>query len=207
MAVPIDGALGDAPAPAAPAPEPSATGWYSGDAQSAEPAPEAPGADAPAGVPDRYELALEGVNLDPTMLSAAEPVLRELGLSNDGANKLLPVADKLVRTAQDRIMQDMIDAGSQQKKDWFAAYNADPVIGGPHRAETQRLAEKGMATLGFAAGHPFRQLLTESGLGNHPDMIRTFRRLGELVGIDAHNERSAAGARLPGQGWYGKGQG
>jgi hypothetical protein len=195
----------EATTPAAPPPAPSGAGWYSSPEQAAEPATEAESNTAPSGVPEKYELALEGVDLDPAMLSAAEPVLRELGLSNDGANKLLPVANKLVRSTQDRALQDIIDAGAKQKKEWLDAYNADPALGGAARGETQRLAEQGMTAMWFKADHPFRRILTESGFGNHPDMIRTFRRLGELVSIDGHNERSAA--RLPGQGWYGQGQG
>lgn len=125
-----------------------------------ESAPAEPAATAPvAGPPEKYELAMEGVQLDPAMLTAAEPVLRELGLSNEGANKLLPVATKLMTGAREQTMQAMIDAVAKQKKEWFAAFASDPQIGGAGRAETQRLAEQGLAAAGFKAGHPFRQLL------------------------------------------------
>lgn len=183
--------------------EPVEARWYSNADQSptADAASDTDGSAPATGAPERYEFAMEGVELDPAMMREAEPILRELNLSNEGANKLLPVANKLVSSTQDRMMQAMIDAGAKQRKDWLTAYHSDPDIGGARRVETQRLAEAGMTAAGFKAGHPFRQMLTESGLGNHPDMIRTFRRLGELA--------AGGGAAAPGEGpdtrWYGKG--
>lgn len=206
----------DAPAAPSPAPEPTEAWWYTGtdqpaDGEGAKGVAEAAGAKEPAssepapGAPARYELAMEGVNLDPAMLTAAEPVLRELGLSNEHANKLVPVAAKLVSKTQESTMQAMIDAGAKQKKAWLTAYNSDPEIGGAGRAVTQQLAEKGMTALGFKAGHPFRQILTDSGFGNHPDMIRTFRRLGQLTG--AGPAARAGNAPDTDGRWYGKGGG
>lgn len=191
--------------PTTTAPEPVEARWYPEAEQdpAADAASDTNGSEHSTGAPERYELALEGVEIDRAMLTEAEPILRELNLTNESANKLLPVATKLISNAQDRTMQAMIDAGAKQRKEWLAEYHADPVIGGAKRAETQRLAEAGMTAAGFKHGHPFRQMLTESGLGNHPDMIRTFRRLGELAG-------SGGGTRAPAlpesrdARWYGK---
>jgi hypothetical protein len=197
---PTDGA-----APSTPTSEPVENRWYpnADQAPAADATKDTEGAAATAGVPERYEFALEGLEIDPAMVTAAEPVLRELGLTNESANKLLPVATKLISNAQDRTMQAMIDAGAKQRKDWLAEYHADPVIGGAKRAETQRLAEAGMTAAGFKHGHPFRQMLTESGLGNHPDMIRTFRRLGELVGSGGGSQAPALPESRDAR-WYGK---
>jgi hypothetical protein len=167
-----------------------------GRAAAKEAAPEAP----TSGAPERYELALEGVDLDPGFLKSAEPVLRELNLSNEGANKLLPIANKMMTGAREQTMQAVIDAGDKLKKAWLQAYQSDPEIGGTRRIETERLAQQGMAALGFKAGHPFRQMLTDSGLGNHPDMIRTFRRVGELAnGLRA----GPSAAKDTDERWYG----
>lgn len=157
--------------------------------------PDAPQAEPVTGAPEKYELALEGVNLDPELVAEAEPVLRELNLTNEQANALLPLAPKIMEKAQAATMQAILDAGAQQRKDWLDAFAADPEIGGAKREETEHLAAKGMDALGFAAGHPFRQALTESGFGNHPDMIRVFRRLGEMVGEDGAFVRSNDGVR------------
>lgn len=139
---------------------------------------------APPSVPERYELALEGLALDPTLVTQADPVLRDLGLSNEAANKLLPVARDIMARTQADVVRQIAEAAAAQKQGWQAAFVADPEIGGARRGETEHLAARGLDALGYAAGHPFRRALDESGFGNHPDMIRAFRRLGELVGED-----------------------
>jgi hypothetical protein len=149
----------------------------------------------PAGPPEKYELAAEGVEIDPAMLEEATPILRALNLNNDQANQLIPVAAKLVTQTQEKTLQALVDAGAAQRKDWFDAFVADPDIGGARREETEHLAAKGMDALGYAKGHPFRVALTESGFGNHPDMIRAFRALGEMTGEDGSFVRSNDGVK------------
>lgn len=166
------------------------------------------GKDEPAaGPPEKYELSLEGVTLDTALVSEAEPIFRELGLTNEQANALLPLAPKLMETAQTAMLAQLSEAGAQQKKDWLDAFIADKDIGGAKREESEHLAAKGLDALGFSAGHPFRKALTETGFGNHPDMIRAFRAIGEMVGEDGSFVRSDATApkNTPTeQRWYGK---
>jgi len=153
-------------------------------------APDAPTAPtpsvaAPASLtPERYDLALDGFTIDPALVQNADPVLRDIGLSNDAANKLLPVARDIMARTQESLVRQIADAAAAQKKTWHEAFVADPEIGGARRSETEHFAAKALDALGYAQGHPFRQALNESGFGNHPDMIRAFRRLGELVGED-----------------------
>lgn len=144
-------------------------------------------------VPEKYELALEGMEIDGELLGAAEPVLKELGLSNDQANALLPIVKQAMDKAVSAQTAQMTDLMAAQRKEWLDAFNADPDIGGGNREQTVHLAGKGLDALGYIEGHPFRQLLTETGLGNHPDMIRAFRRLGETVSEDGDFVRSGAG--------------
>ena len=134
--------------------------------------------------PERYELALEGYAIDPTLVQQADPILRDVGLSNDAANKLLPVARDIMARTQESVVRQIEGAAAAQKQAWHQAFVSDPEIGGARRTETEHFAAKGLDALGYAQGHPFRQALDNSGFGNHPDMIRAFRRLGELVGED-----------------------
>jgi hypothetical protein len=41
-----------------------------------------------------------------------------------------------------------------------------------------------LTALAFRRGSTFRTLLNETGLGNHPEMIRAFARIGERVSED-----------------------
>lgn len=198
----------DAPAPAvseAAAPAAETAAAPEGTVLGGEEAVEAPAVEAaveaPAGPPEKYELVMEGVTLDEGLVAEAEPIFRELGLSNEQANALLPLAPKLMEKAQEASIQAMIDAGAQQRKGWLDAFHADPDIGGAKREETEHLAAKGLDALGFAKGHPFRAALNETGFGNHPDMIRAFRRVGEMVGEDGLFARENTGDRKEVPAW------
>lgn len=152
-----------------------------------QPAPiDATPVDRPEGgevaAPEKYDLQLDGLDLDTGLIAEAEPIFRELGLSNKQANALLPIAPKIVASAQDKIIKSLIDEGTKQRKAWLDAFAADKEIGGQKRAESERLAVTGLEKLGFGRDHPFRVALTETGFGNHPDMIRILRWVGAASG-------------------------
>lgn len=184
-------------------PETSVLGGDLGDDTPADDAVVEPAAadEAPAGAPEKYELIPEGWTIDEGLMGEVEPVLRELNLTNDQANALLPIVPKIMAKASDAAMQSIIDAGAAQRKEWFDAFAADPEIGGSNREATIALAAKGLSALGFAEGHPFRALMTETGFGNHPDMIRTFRALGEMTAEDGTFFRPDGGAKVEAPVW------
>lgn len=149
---------------------------------------------AATGAPEKYEFALEGVDLDQEALTEAEPILRELNLSNEDANKLLPAANALVEKTRDGMMQQLGDAVKQQKSDWLEAAKADETIGGAKFDENLGLAAKALDALGFKEGHPFRQALDDTGFGNHRDMIFAFSEIGRMVGEDGNFAREGVGS-------------
>jgi hypothetical protein len=189
-AAPIEGAASEATVDAGEAD----TSVLGGEVKDEAAADDVASEEEVTGPPEKYELALEGFTIDTDLAEIADPVFREVGLSNEQANKLLPIVPKVIEKAQNAAVQQLIDAGAQQRKDWLDAFTADPEIGGAKREETEHLAARGLEAMGFAADHPFRKALTESGFGNHPDMIRMARRLGELVSEDGSFIRSNAGA-------------
>lgn len=153
--------------------------------------------EAATGAPEKYEFNLEGVDLDQEALAEAEPILRELNLSNEDANKLLPAANALVEKTRDGMMQQLGDAVKQQKSDWLEAAKADETIGGAKFDENLGLAAKALDALGFKEGHPFRQALDDTGFGNHRDMIFAFSEIGRMVGEDGNFVRTDAGGPMP----------
>lgn len=155
-------------------------------------AADAKDGDKPVGAPEKYDLKLEGIELDRQTLDDAEPIFRELNLDNDQANKLMPVAKVFAERTRDATIQQIIDAGAQQKKDWLDAFKADPEIGGAKTEETTHLAAKALDALGYPEGSDFRKVLTETGFGNHPEMIRAMRKIGEMVSEDGFVRGGAA---------------
>jgi hypothetical protein len=86
--------------------------------------------------------------------------------------------------------QRLIDEGTKQRKAWLDSFNNDRELGGANRGESARLAQLGLEKMGIGKDHPFRATLTETGFGNHPDMIRILRWVGSTAA-----QRGSGGAR------------
>lgn len=193
----VDAAPADAPA-ADPAPDAgddadeSALGGKAKEPEAAEPAEP----DAPL-VPEAYDLtAPEGMTIDPALLEEATPIFKEIGLSNEAANKVLPLAQSLMTKTHEAAVQSMIDAGAQQRKAWLDEAKADPEIGGGKWDATLHSAAKALDALGYPEGSPFRAALTETGFGNHPEMIRAMAKVGAMVGEDGDFVRADAAVQV-----------
>lgn len=132
--------------------------------------------------------------LDAELLGEATPIFKEIGLTNETANKLMPFAAKLVENTSKATLDQMAEAGAAQRKSWLDDAKGAADIGGPKWDATLATAAKGLDAMGFVAGSPFRQFLTETGIGNHADMIRIAAKLGELAGEDSTFARADAGA-------------
>ncbi len=150
-------------------------------------------------VPDSYDLAApDGLTLDADAVAMATPVFRELGLSNDDANKLMPVAARWAQKIQDDTNRAILGQVQADRKAWLDAAQADPETGGNNWAGTLAHAARALDQLGFAKGSPFRILLNDSGLGNHPEMIRAFAKVGQAIGEDSNFIRGTAAIRTKG---------
>jgi len=136
-------------------------------------------------VPEAYELeAPGGFAIDPQALAAATPVFKELGLSNEQANKLMPVAAKFAAGLSDKLNAQILNQVRADRKAWLDTAMADREIGGANWKQTLAKGAFALDNLGFPKGSPFRVLLDESGLGNHPEMIRAWAKVGRAIGED-----------------------
>lgn len=144
-----------------------------------EPA-EAKTDEAAVAVPEKYELTPpDGFEaIDTEVLAEAEPVLKELNLTNDQANKLMPIAGQLVKKTLERAEAAITNRAVENRKAWNDAFEADEEIGGANKDATIAAAARAFDHYGIKKGEGVRQLLDESGLGNHPDMIRFVARVG-----------------------------
>lgn len=163
-----------------PAPELDADGKPKGEVQTD------PKDAKPQGAPEKYDLTPpEGVTLDPAMLEKFEPLARELNLSNEDANKLLPLATELLQNQQ----KVQAEAWSKQIADWSEAVKADKVLGGENLPQTLKSAGRFMDWLGM---DDLRALLNVAspenpnglGIGNHPVLVAAFAKAGKAMAED-----------------------
>lgn len=138
---------------------------------------EATKADAPKGAPDKYEFkAPEGRNFDNEVISSFSEIAKELNLSQDSAQKMLDkVGSKMVERQQAHLA-----AISQE---WAQASQADKEFGGDNIQSNLAVAKKALDAFGTPE---LRSLLNESGLGNHPELIRFFYRAGKSISEDQY---------------------
>ena len=160
----------DAPALGTPAalPAPAA-----GDAGNPPPADTAQA--KPAGAPESYEFqAPEGVQFDDAVIGAFSEVAKELNLPQDQAQKVL---DKMAPVIAARQAEQFQAA----RTEWAEAAKTDKEFGGEKLTENLGTAKKALDAL---ATPELRTLLEESGLGNHPEVIRVFYRAGKAISED-----------------------
>lgn len=127
------------------------------------------------GAPEQYDFkAPDGKQFDTAVIDAYSEVAKELNLSNDDAQKLL---DKVAPVIQSR-QEEQIAA---VRSEWGTQSANDKEFGGDKLQENLGVAKKALDAFGTPE---LKALLTESGLGNHPELIRAFYRAGKAISED-----------------------
>jgi hypothetical protein len=115
----------------------------------------------------------EGYTLEGEVGTQFKSLAKELGLNQEQAQKLVDL-DVKRSTAQ-------MEAVHKASSEWLAAAQVDKEYGGDAFAENAAIAKKAIDTFGTQA---LKDLMQQAGLGNHPEMIRTFYRIGKAISED-----------------------
>lgn len=216
---PADGGAAPAPsepaAPAAEAPAPAADpakpegdkpqpGTEGDKPQEDKPADSEKPADKPddkeqkpEGAPEKYEFkAGEGVELDTEALKDFEPVARELNLTNEQAQKLVDAYPKILAGVQQR----QAEAWQKQTEGWAETVKADKEIGGDKLTANLSAAQRALDQFGTPE---LKEYLNATGLGNHPDLVKTFVKIGKAMSEDGMVDGSNQGQRSAAEVLYG----
>lgn len=127
------------------------------------------------GAPESYEFkAPDGVQFDDAVIGAFSEVAKELNLPQDQAQKVLDKMAPVIAARQDEQFQ-------AARAEWAEAAKTDKEFGGEKLTENLGTAKKALDAL---ATPELRTLLEESGLGNHPEVIRVFYRAGKAISED-----------------------
>jgi len=134
-------------------------------------------------VPEVYEFKMpDGFTLDATVAQEFSPIAKEMGLTQEQAQKFADVYAK----AQQR----QLDTHTEQMSQWVDQVKADKEIGGDKLAENLSIARKAIDTFG---GDEVRTLLNDTGFGNHPALIRMAVKIGKAISEDALIRGTQAG--------------
>lgn len=152
-------------------------------AKPTEPSTDAPDAKTPATTtaPEAYTdfRAPEGGKLDPTVIAEATPIFKELGLSQDSAQRLVDFYNQqITKVAGPEVMKAIVEA---QNEKFVTALKADPDIGG--KLEQVKI-DIGRAY--DAIGNPklvaeFKSAMDSSPEGNNPAFVKMFHAMAQRV--------------------------
>ena len=145
--------------------------------------------ETPEGAPEKYEFNDKVADapevLDPNVLTAFGEVAKELDLPQEAAQKVL---DKVAPVIQARQAEQVEKA----RVEWAEDSKSDEEFGGETFNANIEVAKTALNAFGT---EPFKQLLSESGLGNHPEVIRFMYRAGKAISEDSYvgNSEGAVG--------------
>jgi hypothetical protein len=113
----------------------------------------------------------DGVVAHPELKSQFDPIAAELGLNQEGYQKLV---DFYAREKQNELQ-----TWGNHLKELKTSAQADPEIGGKNYDQNIAIARKVISKYGTPA---FRQMLNGYGVGAHPEMIRMLVKFGQATG-------------------------
>lgn len=136
-------------------------------------------------IPEKYEFDIpEGMQLDEKLAAEVEPILKELQLTQEQANKLTGVWASYQNQQR--------EAWLGQIKDWQGQVKADADLGGDKLDANLQLANETLNR--FGATPEFIQFLSDFGLGSHPEMVRFVVNVGKATAEDRPGTTSGAPA-------------
>jgi hypothetical protein len=138
------------------------------------------------GAPETYAfVAPEGKTYDANILSAFEASAKEANLTQDAAQKLLDsMAPKIAERQTEQVLAI--------NKEWLDSSKTDKEFGGDALDANLGIAKKALDKFGSPE---LSKLLGTTGLGNHPEVIRAFVKIGKTLSEDTFVSGLAPAAR------------
>ena len=152
-------------------------------------------------VPEKYDVKVpEGYSLDQTTVETLTPVFKELGLTNEGVNKLVTTYAPIMKAQVEAQQKAAMDAWAKETDGWKA--ETVKLLGGDAKKELA-YAAKVINSIGTkyksedgTEGNKLRDLLEDTKVGNHPEITKLFISLGKRISADTFvepNQTSAGG--------------
>lgn len=150
------------------------------------------------GAPEKYEFKpAEGQELDTAALEQFEPIARELNLSNEQAQKMVDLyGTKILPMVQ----QQQAEAWQKTTEQWAEDVKADKEIGGDKLTANLSAAQRALDLFGSPE---LKEYLEGTGLGNHPELVKTFIKIGKAMSEDGMVDGSNQGQRSAAEVLYG----
>jgi hypothetical protein len=149
------------------------------------------------GAPEKFEFKRDEnrAPLKPELLTKLEAFARERNLSQKSAD----VLHVLGREVADAALEQVQETIEKTKADWEVQSKADKEFGGDQLDANLGVARKALEVHGTPE---LKALLNDSGLGNHPEVIRWMYRVGKTIKQDEHVTGTRQGESKTAQSYY-----
>lgn len=122
--------------------------------------------------------------IEPTLLESAQKTFKELNLTQEAAQKLVDIQSQLVAKQQEEQAKAYNEMRSKWQSDSKAVLGAEP-------DKTLALVAKARDSFGTPE---LQKFLNESGLGDHPEVVRFFAAVGRAIAEDDIPDGGRGGA-------------
>jgi len=149
--------------------------------------------------PETYDIkAPKESPLSAEHISSVAKYAKEKGMSNEQAQSLLERDHSIVVAVKESQLKEF----ETTKSGWADQAKADKEIGGDKLEKNIELAKR--VTSRYATPE-FQEVLVKTGFGNHPELVRMLKRIGESMSEDQLEvqNNSGAGERDPADVLYG----
>lgn len=137
----------------------------------------------PPAVPESYTFkAPEGATVDQTLVDAATPIFKELGLTQAQADKLVDLYNSRAQSDVGRA----IEAIKQMGKEWETKTLADPDIGPNLDKVKTTIAQSLDIALTPTERKDFADAMNQTMVGNHPAFVKAFYKLAQKIAPGTH---------------------
>lgn len=135
------------------------------------------------GAPEEYaEFKLpETFKVDEPLMGEFKTLAKELGLSQEAAQKLVDMQAKLQAGNASAFTETLQAHVDKTAGEWRTAAKADPEYGGVKFDENVAIAKQALDAFGTPE---LKALLNESRLGSHPEVIRFMFKAGKAISQD-----------------------
>lgn len=149
------------------------------EAKAAREAADAAKAADTAKAPEKYEAFTlpDGVKVPPENEAKVIAAAKELNLPQEGAQKLMDAAVDMQKT----FAANMDAKITAVRAEWESNSRADKEFGGDNFDVNLAIAKTAVNAFGSPA---FKALLKDSGVGSHPEFLRTFINIGKSISQD-----------------------
>lgn len=158
-----------------------------------------------ASEPVKYEAFKlpEGVPVDEARINAFQEIVGPAKLDQETAQKLVDLHATTIQAMQQHLVQAQIDAFAETRRQWREKSMADEQIGGSgHQTAMRAAARMRDLLVGDGLKAEFAQFLADTGVGDHPVMIKIFHNAARL--FDEPAAPSIQARPVPDRGGPGK---